>query len=52
MRHTTNIESPINVGFESGLRLRSAHSQTAVNLNPYAARYSESYLYQLFGKMV
>ncbi len=30
MRHTTNIASPIHVGFESGLRVVEAHSQTAV----------------------
>ncbi len=33
MRHTANIESPIHVGFESGLRVVEAHSQTAVS--PY-----------------
>ncbi len=32
MRHATNIESPINIGFESGLRVVEAHSQTAVGL--------------------
>lgn len=31
MRYATNIESPINIWFESELRVVEAHSQTAVN---------------------